>query len=615
MDNPELIVACIIGDGEAETGATQAAWHSYKYIDPSESGAVLPIVHINGYKTSSPSILGSMSDEELTWLFLGYGYTPYLVKEPDLNAALYGALDAAYLEIKRIQEAAQNGSRLVMPKWPVILLRTTKENTNVTDPQTDPNHLKILQDWLLSYRPEELFNQDGQPKGSVLQMCPTDHRRMGMNPHTIGKIDHPTLHLPKIDSFEVVLKNEQGQVQRGKTTASNMQKLAKYISSVIQHNPKNFRIFSPDELEDNQLNVFDVTHRNYQWRLQPQDTHISAIGGQVLEILSEHTCQGWLQGYILTGRYGLFPSYEAFLGLIAPMMDQSAKFIKMSKSIPWRKSTPSLNYIAPATHWFQDHNGFSHQNPGFINTLLNKKGDSIHIYLPPDANCLICTMDQCLKSENSVNLVITSKQQTPQYLSLDEAKSHLRKGASIWKWASNDAETHPDIVLVGIGVEVTLEVVAAAHILAEQVPELRVRVVNVINLLALEDSSLTPQGMDKESFEFLFTADRPIVWNFHGYPSALQQLLFNREHHSRFHINGYQEEGLATTPFGMMLSNSTSRFHLVKQAIKLGSVHNPTIAAQAPELLSLFDYRLKDHMRYIENHGKDPEDITDWKWT
>lgn len=634
MDNPELIVACIIGDGEAETGATAAAWHSHRFIDPAESGAVLPIVHINGYKISSPTIFGTMTDEELILLFSGYGYAPYIVKGPDLNAALYSAMDWAYLEIKKIQEAARNGSRISMPKWPVILLQSLKGWTGIkefngqviegsyrshqvpiTDPQTNPSSLKLLQDWLLSYRPEELFDHDGHPVGSVLRMCPTDHRRMGMNPHTIGRIDHPRLHAQDIYNYEVDLKNERGLIERGKVEVSNMRALAKYLSSVIQHNPKNFRIFSPDELESNRLNVFDVTHRNFQWPVGPHDTNISAEGGQVLEILSEHTCQGWMQGYVLTGRYALFPSYEAFLGIIATMMDQFAKFMKMSKEIPWRKSTPSLNYIATSTLWRQEHNGFSHQNPGFMNTLLNKKGEYVRIYLPPDANCLISTIDHCFRTENYLNLVISSKQEMPQWLSMEEAVWHCRAGASIWKWASTDDGINPDVVLVGIGAEVTLEVMAAAHILRQQVPSLRIRIVNVTDLLVLEKDSKHPHGMDCDIFESLFTTDRPVIFNFHGYPSALQQLLFNRSTHSRFHINGYQEEGTTTTPFDMMIRNGTSRFHLIKQAIKYASQHNPYVANRASELSSFFDYRLRDHSRYIEEHGKDPEDIAHWKWT
>lgn len=636
MDNPDLIVACIVGDGEAETGPTATAWHSYKFIDPVESGAVLPILHLNGYKISSPTIYGTMSDEELTSLFTGYGYQPCIVTGPDLDASLFAAMDWAYQQIRFIQQAARHGQRIEKPRWPVILLKTPKGMTGIKemdgyliegtyrshqvpakDVRQNPYHLQLLEEWLRSYRPNELFDQHGRPISQVLDMCPKGDKRMGSNPHTFGGKMRRDLQLRNIYDYEICLTSKHNSsegIERGSHQISNIETIIPLLCDVIQNNPHDFRIFSPDELESNKLNVFDVTHRDYQWPLQKYDTDIGPDNGRVLEILSEHTCQGWMQGYVLTGRYALFPSYEAFLGIVATMVDQYAKFIKMSKDFPWRLPVPSLNYIATSTHWRQEHNGFSHQNPGFVNVLLNKKGETVRIYLPPDANCLISTVDHCLRGKNYVNLIITAKQNMPQWLTMDEAIAHCRAGASIWKWASTEDGVDPDIVLVGIGDDMMIEVLAAAQMLLESLPELRIRVINVTDLLVIEHDSKHPHGMDQEMFEALFTADRPIIFNFHGYSSALKQLLFSRGNSLRFHINGYREEGTTTTPFDMMVRNGTSRFHIMSEAIRFAMPHNPQVAARAMELLSYYTYRLKDHRRYIQDHGEDPEDIRNWQW-
>lgn len=635
MDNPDLIVACIVGDGEAETGPTATAWHSSKFIDPAESGAVLPIVHINGYKISSPTIYGTMSDEELQDLFLGYGYQPCFVSGLDLDASLFAAMDWAYHQIRLIQQAAREGKPLLKPRWPVILFRSLKGMTGIKeihgekiegtyrahqvpakDVKTDPEQFKLLEQWLLSYRPDELFDKQGRPIERILQMCPTGNRRMGMNPHTFGGKIRKDLQLNPIDDYQITLdQRDTHTFIRGNKKVSNVASLVPLLSDVICHNPHTFRIFSPDELESNKLNVFKVTHRDYQWPLQPYDTFIGSHNGRVLEVLSEHNCEGWMQGYTLTGRCGLFPSYEAFLGIVTTMVDQYAKFIKMSKEFPWRLPVASLNYLATSTLWRQEHNGFSHQNPGFVNTLLNKKGETVRIYLPPDANCLISTLDHCLRSKNYVNLVIASKQEMPQWLSMDEAVEHCRAGASVWRWASTELGVNPDVVVVGLGDDTTAEAMAAASILLNEVPELKLRFVNVTDLLVLEEDSLHPHGLEQDMFDALFTNDKPVIFNFHGYPSALQQLLFHRGDTERFYINGYREEGTTTTPFDMMIRNGASRFHVVMQAIRLAAAHNPQVAAIAAEKISYYKYRLRDHHRYIKQYGEDPQEIIDWEWS
>ena len=633
MDNPDLIVACIVGDGEAETGATATAWHSPKFIDPAESGAVLPIVHINGYKISSPTLYGTMSDQELQDLFHGYGYHPCIVSGNDLDAQLFATMDWAYHQICAIQEASRSGTPIAQPRWPVILLRSLKgmggikelnglriegsyrsHQVPAKDAKDNPKSLKLVEDWLRSYRPQELFDPEGRPVEKVLQLCPQGSKRMGSNPHTFGGRMCQLLHREDINRYEIQLDKHGEDIVRGQKKIGNVKAVAPLLEDIIRSNPHNFRIFSPDELESNKLDVFEATHRDYQWPLQSWDTYIGSQNGRVLEVLSEHTCQGWLQGYVLTGRYGLFPSYEAFLGIIATMVDQYAKFIKMSKDFPWRLPVPSLNYIATSTLWRQEHNGFSHQNPGFVNTLLNKKGETVRIYLPPDANCLISTMNHCLNSKNYVNLIISDKLDMPQWLTMDEAVNHCRAGASIWKWASTEDGVDPDVVMVGIGDDMTQEVLAAAQLLMEEVPSLRLRLINVTDLLVLESESLHPHGLDQQMFDALFTDHCPVIFNFHGYPSALKQLLFHRGDSERFSVNGYQEEGTTTTPFDMLVRNRASRYHLASQAIRLASEINPNVAASAMEKISMFDYILRGHRCYIVENGDDPESIKNWTW-
>lgn len=629
MDNPDLIVGCIVGDGEAETGPTATAWHSYKFLDPAESGAVLPIVHINGYKIANPTIYGTMSDEELLDLFTGYGYQVVFVEGDDLDASIYGAMDWAYHEIRRIQQAARSGNPISKPRWPVLLMRSLKGWTGikemdgepiegsyrshqvpVTDVKTNPAHLQLVEQWLRSYHVEELFDQNWRPLPEILEQCPKGDRRMGSNPHTYGGRLRQNLDLPDIHDYAVsVPEGHDGD------DASSVEAVALYLEEVVRRNPHIFRIFSPDELESNKLTaVLNATKRDFQWPIPPHNEKLSSHDGRVIEVLSEHDCQAWLQGYLLTGRHGMFPSYEAFLNIIVSMMDQFSKFLKMSQEIPWRLPISSLNYFVTSTLWRQEHNGFSHQSPGLINDILNRKARVSRVYLPPDANCLISTIDHCLRSKEYVNLVVANKPPMPQWLSMDDAIAHCRAGASIWPWASIDDGINPDVVLVGIGDNPTLEVMAAASLLRQDIPELRVRVVNVTDLFVLENNRDHPHGLDADMFEALFGTDCPVVINFHGYPSAIKQLLFGRHSVRRFHINGYQEEGTTTTPFDMNVRNGTSRYQVASQAIRLAAAHNPHVAVKASALVHRYEYILVDHRRYIEANGVDPEEITNWRW-
>ena len=638
MDNPDLIVACIVGDGEAETGPTAASWHSYKFLDPAESGAVIPILHLNGYKIANPTIYGSMSDQELLDLFTGFGYQVAFVEGNDLDAAMYGALEWAYGEIRHIQQAARSGKPIAQPRWPVLLMRSLKGWTGpkemdgepiegsyrahqvpIPDPKTNPEHFQLLEQWLQSYHVNELFDEQGRPEQEILDQCPRGDRRMGSNPHTFGgKILQP-LDLPDIYAYEVSVRRGQPDVpsQEKTTMVSDVEQTALYLREVVRRNPHTFRIFSPDELESNKLTaVLDVTNRNFQWPIPPHNEHVNSHDGRVIEVLSEHMCQAWLQGYLLTGRHGMFPSYEAFLNIIVSMMDQFSKFLKMSSEFPWRSPISSLNYLESSTLWRQEHNGFSHQSPGFINDVLNRRAEVSRVYLPPDANCLISTVDHCLRSKNYVNLVVANKQPMPQWLSMSEAIAHCRAGASIWRWASTDDGIDPDVVLVGIGDTTTLEVMAAASILRHELPAMKVRVVNVTDLLILEPDSLHPHGLDQDMFEALFTPDRPVIVNFHGYPSAVKQLLYGRHHtQTRFSINGYREEGTTTTPFDMHVLNGTDRYHIITQAIRLAAQHNPRVAVRASEMVHYYEYVLVDFVRYIQENGVDPREITDWHWS
>jgi xylulose-5-phosphate/fructose-6-phosphate phosphoketolase len=635
FDNPDLVVACIVGDGEAETGPTATAWHSTKFLNPAADGAVLPVLHLNEYKISSRTVYGAMARDELDALFTGYGYEPIFVEGPDerpddfaaAHRDMAAAVDRAYALIRDIQRTARGGQRVEKPRWPVIILRSPKGWTGVremdgepiqdsyrshqvptADVRKNPEHLAALEAWLRSYRPRELFDAGGRPVAAVLANCPKGDRRMGMNPHANGGKLRKELNRPDFRKFAVAVDRP------GAVRASDTSELGKYLAEVVRLNEAdaNFRIVCPDELASNRLQaVLDATKRQFVW---PHDPHDEGVGprGRVLEILSEHTCQGWLQGYLLTGRHGLFPCYEAFVVIVDSMMAQYAKFLKQSAEVPWRKPVSSLTYLLSSEGWRQDHNGYSHQMPGFINTLLNKKARHVRVYLPPDANCLLSTIDHCLTSMDKINLVIASKQPMPQWLSAAEADAHCRDGASIWKWASSELGENPDVVLAGAGVYPTAEVVAAAALLRRDVPELRVRVVNVTDLLILETDTYHPHGLSPRKFNDLFTPDRPVVFNFHGYPSAVKQLLWERPRHERFTINGYREEGTTTTPFSLLAMNGVDRFHVACQAVRAAASRNPAVAAKADAVVDGYKRRLAAARAYAEEHGDDPEDISDW---
>ncbi|KAJ7086142.1 phosphoketolase [Mycena belliarum] len=616
MDNPDLVVACVVGDGEAETGPTATAWHAFKYIDPAESGAVLPIVHVNGFKISERTIYGTMDDKELTALFTGYGYQVRIIDDTEnIDNNLAASMDWALAEIKKIQTAARSGTPIVKPRWPVLILRTPKglggpksfhgeliegsfhsHQVPLPGAKTSAEELAALQAWLKSYRPEELFTAEGVPVAEILGLVPqAAEKRLGQKRESFRA--YAPLAVPEWTSFCV----EQG------TQESCMKAVGRLLKGVVKENPKGFRIFSPDELVSNKLDaVLDDSSRNFQWDIESR-----ARGGRVIEILSEHTCQGMLQGYTLTGRTGLFPSYEAFLGIVQTMMVQYSKFTKMAAENPWREPCGSLNYLETSTWARQEHNGFSHQNPAFIGAVLNLKATLARVYLPPDANCFLSTMSHCLRAKNYVNLMVGSKQPTPVWLSPEDADKHCIAGASVWKFASVDDGVNPDVVLVGIGVEVTFEVIAAAALLRKHVPELRVRVVNVTDLMILSTSGTHPHALSDVAFDSLFTHDKPVHFNYHGYPIELKGLLFGRPNLQRVSIEGYREEGTTTSPFDMMLCNHTSRYDVATAAIRGGALSNPKVAVSAHEHESYIKHLAVKEKEYILANGKDHDDTFD----
>jgi xylulose-5-phosphate/fructose-6-phosphate phosphoketolase len=641
LDNQDLIAACIVGDGEAETGPTAAAWHSNKFLDPASCGAVLPILHVNGYKIANPTIFGTMSNGEVTKLFEGYGWHPLIVEGDDLDADLAAALDTAYDRIRDIQKAARAGNPAERPAWPMLVLRSPKGWTGIKEldgvqiegtskshqvpaiqARTNPEHLAALETWLRSYRPEELFDGNGVPAGDVLAVCPIGGRRMGASPHANGGRLRKPLDLPDLELCAVDV-GERG------ATASALEAAGSYLAQVFTRNAteRNFRIVCPDEIASNRLGrIFDVEQHAYQWPLKPVDSG-HAHDGRVMETLSEHNCQGWLQGYVLTGRHGLFPCYEAFISIVEGMVNQYSKFLKMSQDeAPWREPVASLNYLLTSVGWRQDHNGYSHQAPGFINSLLTKKEFIARAYLPPDANTLLCTLDQCLASTDHVNLIIASKHPLPQWLSIDEAREHVRQGASTWHWASSDADEETDVVLACCGTIPTIETLAAAQYLRAELPDIRVRVVNVTDLFSLSHPDSHPNGLPQQTFADIFTIDRPVIFDFHGYPSAIHQLLHHRPGPERFHVRGYAEEGTTTTPFDLLAMNGVSRYQLAIEALRRADIglskQLSTASAQfavrtlpeAERLIGELEKRLVEHRRYIREHGNDPPEILEWAW-
>jgi xylulose-5-phosphate/fructose-6-phosphate phosphoketolase len=628
LDNPGLIVACIVGDGEAETGPLAAAWHSNKFLSPATSGAVLPILHLNGYKLSGPTIMGRMSDEELTSLFRGYGYQVRIVSGDDpakVHPALWAALDWAYDEIRRTQVHAPSGRAEEQPHWPMLILRTPKgwtcpktvdgkpvegtfhsHQVPIVDPATNPKHLKLVEQWMRSYRPEELFDKAGRPQAIVTAICPTGARRMGMNPHANGGRLLQPLKMPDFAAYGVEVKSPGAEEVEG------TRNVGAFLADVFRDNvaARNFRFFCPDETTSNHMEkIFEATGRAFLWPLVETDEFM-ARDGRVMEILSEHCCEGWLEGYLLTGRHGLFACYEAFIPIVDSMLNQYAKWLKVAKETPWRKSIASLNYLLTSHVWRQDHNGYTHQVPSFIDNVTNKKSSVARVYLPPDVNCLLSVVDHCLRSRDYVNLIVASKNPTPAWLTMDEAKEHCTRGASVWPFASNDERT-PDVVLAAAGDVPTHETVAAAWLLRHEVPELQVRVVNVVDLFALVSRQDHPHGLEDSAFADLFTEDRPVIFAFHGYPRVIHELVHHRPNPGRFHVHGYIEEGRTTTPFDMLVLNHMSRYDLAMAALKRVS----RLRSNLEGAIAKFRDRLAAHRAYIVERDQDMPEVTEWRWS
>lgn len=629
FDNPDLIAACVVGDGEAETGPLATAWHSNKFLNPAQDGAVLPILHLNGYKIANPAVLARIPRGELESLFVGYGYRPYFVEgsEPErMHQLMAAALDAVIAEIHAIQQAARRKGAGQRPRWPMIILRTPKGWTGpkeVDGKKTEgywrshqvplaelagnPDHLRLLEEWMRGYRPEELFDGNGCPLPELAALAPQGERRMGANPHANGGLLLKDLRLPDFRDYAVTVASP------GAEQAEATRVMGGYLRDVMKLNmqTRNFRVMGPDETNSNRLGaLFEVTDRAWMAETLPEDDHL-APDGRVMEILSEHTCQGWLEGYLLTGRHGLFSCYEAFIHIVDSMFNQHAKWLKVtSKEIPWRRPIASLNYLLTSHVWRQDHNGFSHQDPGFIDHVVNKKADVIRVYLPPDANTLLYVTDRCLRSRNFVNVIVAGKQRQPQWLDMDAAIKHCIAGIGIWDWASNDQGTDPDVVMAAAGDVPTLEVLAAVDILRRHLPDLKVRMINVVDLMTLQDKEEHPHGLSHKDFDILFTTDKPIIFAYHGYPWLIHRLTYRRTNHKNLHVRGYKEEGTTTTPFDMVVRNDMDRFHLVADVID----RVPKLGSRAAYLKQWLRNRHIEHKRYIAERGVDMPEITEWIW-
>ncbi len=633
FDNPDLIVACIVGDGEAETGPLATGWHSNKFLDPVHDGAVLPILHLNGYKIANPAVLARLPEHELLALMEGYGHKPYLVAGDDpplVHQSLAWALDAALDDIAAIQAEARhrqapgNGTGGSRPRWPMIILRTPKGWTGpetvdglpvegtwrahqvpLSGVRSNAEHLAQLEAWLRSYRPDELFDAAGAPNPELLGLPPAGIRRMSANPHANGGMLLHDLRLPDFRDYAVQVASP------GEQDVEATRVLGEYLRDVVRQNPDNFRIMGPDEVDSNRLSaVFEVTDRVWQGERLPTDEHL-ATSGRVMEVLSEHQCQGWLEGYLLTGRHGVFTSYEAFIHIVDAMFNQHAKWLGVTRRIPWRRPIASLNYLLSSHVWRQDHNGFTHQDPGFLDVVLNKKPEIVRVYLPPDANTLLSVADHCLRSRDYVNVLVAGKQPAPAYLSMDEAVAHCTRGLGIWTWASTGGGAEPDVVLACAGDVPTMETLAAASLVRTLLPQLKVRVVNVVDLMRLVPESAHPHGLPDREYEAIFTADKPVIFAFHGYPWLIHRLTYRRPGHGHLHVRGYKEEGTTTTPFDMVMLNDLDRYHLVMDVID----RVPGLAVANAELRQqLADTRLACRA-YTREHGEDHPDVVGWRWS
>ena len=628
FDNPDLLACCVIGDGEAETGALAASWHSNKFLDPVRDGAVIPILHLNGYKIAGPTVLARIPREQLAELLNGYGYRAYFVEGHDpepMHHAMASTLETVVLEIREIQTNARRQGFKERPQWPMIVLVSPKGWTGpkqVDGKQIEgtfrahqvpldklashPDRLRMLEEWMKSYRPDELFDDRGAPVPDVVALVPERERRMGANPHANGGLLLKDLRLPDFRDYAVEVPKP------GSVTAEATRSLGKMLRDVMKANADaaNFRVFGPDETASNRLDaLFEVTDRTLDAVILPNDDHV-APDGRVMEVLSEHLCQGWLEGYLLTGRHGFFSCYEAFIHIVDSMFNQHGKWLKSCHEIPWRKPIASLNYLLTSHVWRQDHNGFSHQDPGFIDVVVNKKADIVRVYLPPDANCLLSVADHCLRSRNYVNLIVAGKQPALQYLDIDAAVKHCTAGLGIWAWASNDGGGEPDVVMACCGDIPTLEILAAVDLLRKNFPRLKIRVVNVVDLMTLQPESEHPHGLSDAEFDALFTRNKPIVFAFHGYPWLIHRLTYRRTNHDNLHVRGYKEEGTTTTPFDMTVLNDLDRFHLAGDV-----VHRvPSLASEAPRFKLMMRDRLIEHKLYVTRYGDDIPEIRDWRW-
>jgi xylulose-5-phosphate/fructose-6-phosphate phosphoketolase len=628
FDNPDLIAACVVGDGEAETGPLATAWHSNKFLNPATDGVVLPILHLNGYKIANPTVLARISREELEALFVGYGYKPFFVEGSDpgpMHEKMAETLDTVLGEIQSIQSKARSGNTVERPRWPMIILRTPKGWTGpkeVDGKKTEgfwrshqvpfsemdkPEHVKLLEAWMKSYRPEELFDENGGFVRKLAALAPRGNRRMGANPHANGGLLLKELKMPDFRDYAVDVP------EPGKVRAEATRIMGAFLRDIVKLNKdtRNFRVVGPDETASNRLNaLFEATNRVWMADRIPEDESL-APEGRVMEILSEHTCQGWLEGYLLTGRHGLFSCYEAFIHIVDSMFNQHAKWLKVTKSeIPWRRPIASLNYLLTSHVWRQDHNGFSHQDPGFIDMVVNKKADVIRVYLPPDANTLLSVIDHCLRSRNYINVIVAGKQPQSQWLDMESAVKHCSAGIGIWEWASNDRGAEPDVVMACAGDVPTLETLAAVELLWQHAPDLKIRVVNVVDLMTLQPKEEHPHGLLDRDFDTLFTTDKPIIFAYHGYPWLIHRLTYRRTNHKNLHVRGYKEEGTTTTPFDMVVRNDLDRFHLVSDVID-----------RVPKLVSIAAYakqavrdKLVEHREYIAKYGQDMPEIREWTW-